>query len=64
MYLLVSGRIYLGYTSVCEVDLFQDGPRGEVPAWWRVPFLRNHAGAFQRTWLSGTYAVLWAGARG
>ena len=43
MYLLVSGRMYLGYTSVCGVDL---------------AFLRNHAGAFQRTWLSGTYAVL------
>ncbi len=41
------------YLCLRGVDLAQDGPRGEVPAWWRVPFraafLRNHAGAFQRT---------------
>src|SRR5215472_12012244 len=47
------------------MDLAQDGPRGEVPAWWRVllrtAFLRTTRAPFSARGSLVTYAVLRTG---
>jgi hypothetical protein len=52
----------------CGMHPAQDGPRGEVPAGWRVlfraAFLRTTLAPFNARGSLVTYAVLWAGCRG